>query len=231
MQPVNQDSAQSFIDRFIGVLKLDAFTFQSIKGDAAASGQAWIIVLLTGLISGIGSARGLAQLTIQIQQTLDQARQTDPELAAQIESLQLQPFDTTAGRATMIISSVIGAIIAWWLFAALVRWAGRQFFGADPNAASPGELRRLTGWAYAPGLLQILAPIPVVGQIIAFFAAIWVLVATVHAVRSGMNLTTGKAIGASIVAWILPAIIVGLLACVCLAIVAATGGVTPTAAP
>jgi len=231
MQPVNQDSTQSFIDRFLGVLKLDPFTFQSIRRDAAASGQAWIIVLLAGLISGIGSARSLAELTIQVQQALDEARQTDPELAAQIESLQLQPFDTTAGRAVMVVSSVIGVIIAWWLFAALVRWAGRQFFGADPNAISPEEMRRLTGWAYAPALLQVLTPVPVIGPIVAFFAAIWFLVTTVHAVRSGMNLTTGKAIGASIVAWIAPAIVIGLLMCVCLAIVAATGGVTPAPAP
>lgn len=229
MQPVNQEGAQSFIDRFLGVLKLDPFTFQSIKQDAAANGQAWIIVLLAGLVSGIASARQLAQFSIQIQQSLDQARQTDPELAAQIDALQLQPFDTAAGRTSMIVSSVIGAIIAWWLFSALVRWAGRQFFGADPNAVSAEEMRRLTGWAYAPGLLQILAPIPVLGPIVAFVAAIWVLVAMIHAVRNGLNLTTGKAVGASIVAWILPGVIIGLLICVCVAIVAATGGITTTA--
>ncbi|MFM9105393.1 MAG: Yip1 family protein [Chloroflexota bacterium] len=228
MQPVNQQDSQSIIDRFIGVIKLDPFTFQSIKRDPAATSQAWIIVLLAGLISGIATARQLAQISIDFQQSLDQASRENPDLAAQISTMQLQSLDTSGGRLATIVFSVLGLIIAWWLFAALARWAGRQFFGADPDATSAEEMRRLTGWAYAPSLLQILAPVPVIGPIIAFFAGIWTLVVTVYAVRNGLNLTTGKSIGASIVAWILPGILIGLLVCGCVGIVAATGGITPT---
>lgn len=228
MQPVNQGEAQSFLDRLLGVLKLDAFTWNGIKLDPAANGQAWLIVLLTGLISGIGSARNIADATLQFQTAIDEAAKSDPELAAQLQTVALQSFDSPGGRISMIVSAIIGAVIAWLLFAALSRWAARQFFGADPNAASNEQMRRLTGWAYAPALLNILAPIPLLGTIATIAAAIWVLVSQVQAVKHGMNLTTGKAIGASIVAWIVPALVLILLVCACIGIVAATGGVTQT---
>ena len=228
MQPVQPNTQQSFMDRFLGVLKLDPFTWQGIKIDPGALNQAWLIVIGTGLISGLSAARQLAVTATQIQTLIDQTAQTDPEVASQLDTIDFSGLDSGGGRISLIIFSIIGSIIGWLLFAALAKWAARQFFGADPNAATQDEMRRLTGWAYAPGLLNVLAPIPVIGGIISIVAGIWVLVNQVQSVKTGMNLTTGKSIGASIVALILPGIIIALLVCACLAIVAATGGVTST---
>jgi hypothetical protein len=226
MQPVTPQAGASFLDRFVGVLKLDPATWQGIKQDAAANQQALLIVLGAGLISGLTAARGLALSVQEFQTQLEQTAIEDPELAAELGQLDVSMFDSGGARVSMVIFSIIGSLIAWYIFAALSRWAAGQFFGADPNAATSGQMRRLTGWAYAPALLNILAPIPVVGGIVSIVAVIWVLVNQVHAIKTGMNLTTGKSVGAMIVANIMPAIIIGLLICACLAVVAMVGGVT-----
>jgi hypothetical protein len=231
MQPATQSGEQSFLDRFIGVMKLDAFTWNSIKRDAAATRQAWVVVLLAGLISGIGSAQQLADLVVIWQSQLNELAQTDPELAAQMEQIDPTQFNTAGSRVSIILFTIIGTIISWYLFTALARWAARQFFGADPNAATTAELRRLTGWAHAPGLLTVLAPIPGIGLLVSIAVAIWAIVTMVSAVKNGMNLSTGKSIGATIVAAILPGLALVLLICVCVGIAGALGGVTTATAP
>jgi hypothetical protein len=43
------------LDRILGVFKLDVGTFESIEHDESATGQAFIVVLLAALLSGVGS--------------------------------------------------------------------------------------------------------------------------------------------------------------------------------
>ncbi len=43
------------LDRIVGVFKLDVATFESIEHDESATGQAGMIVLAVGVLSGLGS--------------------------------------------------------------------------------------------------------------------------------------------------------------------------------
>ena len=47
-----------FMERIIGVFKLDVATFEAIEADQSATSQAAIVVLVIALISGLGSALG-----------------------------------------------------------------------------------------------------------------------------------------------------------------------------
>ena len=47
-----------FMDRIIGVFKLDVATFEAIEADESATSQAAIVVLVIAIISGLGSALG-----------------------------------------------------------------------------------------------------------------------------------------------------------------------------
>ena len=47
-----------FMDRIIGVFKLDAAKFEEIEADKSATSQAAIVVLVIALISGLGSGLG-----------------------------------------------------------------------------------------------------------------------------------------------------------------------------
>lgn len=228
---------QSFLDRLVGVIKLDRPTYEGIKRDAAATGQAWIIVLLAGLLSGIANAKQLALSLSELQRTFTGGALVDPETGEPVvdpttgQPLQLPDLsglDTSAGRLATIVLSIVSAIIGWYLFAALARWAGRQFFGADADAVSNEEMRRLTGWAYAPALLSVVGIVPVLGPIVALVAAAWAIITQVTAVKTGLNLSTGKAVGTSIVAWIVPGIVFALVLCICLLLAGTLGGVSTT---
>lgn len=206
---------QSFLDRFVGVLRLDQGVFAGIKRDGeAANGQALAIVLLTGLLSGIGTSASIAQL----------ARQpvADPGTAAALDAFA--PFDSGGGRVALIVLSVLLSLVAWYVFAALARWVGRALFGADPAAATPAQMRNLVAWGYAPGLLNVLAILPVVGGLVSLVVAIWGLVTQVVGVRAALAITTGRAVGVVVVTAILIGVIIGCLAVVVtLAVVGVAG--------
>jgi hypothetical protein len=201
---------QTFLDRFVGVLRLDQGTFAGIKrDDEAANGQAVAIVALTGLLSGIGTSAAIAQVARQ-------PLPSDPTTAAVMNSYAA--FDTTGGRIAVVVLSVAISLVAWVAFAALARWLGRTLFGADPDAATPAQMRNLVAWGYAPGLLNVLAILPLVGGLISLVVAFWGLVTQVIGVRTALDLSTGRAVGLVIVT----AILLGfLIACPVLFIVVA----------
>ncbi len=190
---------QSFLDRFAGVLRLDQGTFAGIKqDDEAANGQAVVIVALTGLLSGIGTSASIAQIARQ-------PPPADPATAAVLNSYAA--FDTTGGRVAVVVLSVVLSLVAWVAFAALARWLGRTAFGADPNAATPAQMRNLVAWGYAPGLLNVLAILPVIGGLISLVVAIWGLITQVIGVRTALGVSTGRSVGLVF----LTAILLGIL--------------------
>lgn len=204
---------QTFLDRFAGVLRLDRGTFAGIKqDDEAANGQAVAIVALTGLLSGIGTSASIAQIARQ-------PLPSDPATAAVVSSYAA--FDTTGGRIAVVVLSVVLSLVAWVAFAALARWLGRTLFGANPDAATPAQMRNLVAWGYAPGLLNVLAILPVVGGLISILVAIWGLVTQVIGVRTALDISTGR----SVVLVFVTAILLGLLiACPLLFIILAVVG-------
>lgn len=53
--------------------------------------------------------------------------------------------------------------------------------------------------------------IPLLGWLIAVAVGIWVLVATIIAIRQSMELTTGRAIGTAVIAWLIYIIVNALI--------------------
>lgn len=92
----------------------------------------------------------------------------------------------------VVVIGTITAMLGWLVWAGLTYWVGVRLMG---GTADYGEMVRVTGFAQSPRLLGI---IPGLGWI----GAIWALVATIVAVREGLDVSTGQAILASIIGWI-----------------------------
>jgi hypothetical protein len=104
---------------------------------------------------------------------------------------------------------IVGALLSWVIWSFLTYFIGTRVFG---GTATPGQLLRTLGFASAPGALNILAFVPVLGPLIGFIAGIWSLVAGVVAVRQALDFDTTKAVLTSVIAWViavLPFIILG----------------------
>ena len=92
------------------------------------------------------------------------------------------------------IGTIIGGIIGWVIWAAITYFIGTRVFR---GTADYGEMLRVLGFASAPRALGVI-PFFLFG----FVGAVWALIASIVAIREGLDFSTGKAIGTAIVGWI-----------------------------
>ncbi|HEY3057996.1 MAG TPA: Yip1 family protein [Chloroflexota bacterium] len=114
-----------------------------------------------------------------------------------------------------LIGGIISALIGWAVWSFVIYFVGTRFFG---GTATYGELLRTLGYAESPGVLSILAFIPVLGPIVGAVAGIWVLVASFIATRQALDISNGKTVGTIIVAIIALIIVLALISIVLAAI-------------
>ncbi|MBC7789521.1 MAG: YIP1 family protein [Anaerolineae bacterium] len=113
------------------------------------------------------------------------------------------------GGASGAIAGVLGAFFSWMIWAGVTFVVGEKMFG---GTATWGELLRTLGFAQAPGVLYLLGIIPVLGTMVQFAVAIWIMVAGVIAIRQALDFTTGKAVITAIVAFLVVLVVSGIMA-------------------
>lgn len=108
----------------------------------------------------------------------------------------------TAGVGGIILGLVAG-IVAWALWAALIYWIGTKLLPEPGTRADWGELARTLGFASTPGVLRVLGVIPMLGELVFVVTGIWMLVATVVAVRQALDYESlPRAVGVCFIGWL-----------------------------
>ena len=97
------------------------------------------------------------------------------------------------------IGALIGALLGWAVWAGITYLIGKTVFN---GTATWGELLRTLGFAQTPALLNVLGIIPVLGGLVKFVVAIWVLIAGIIAIRQALDISTGKAVVVAILGWL-----------------------------
>lgn len=97
------------------------------------------------------------------------------------------------GRFAGFISLLIVGFLGWFVWAGITLWVGTRFFG---GTADMGEMLRVLGFARSP---MVLAVIPFVGL---FVGSVWSLVASVVAIRQGLDFKTSDALLTALVGWL-----------------------------
>jgi hypothetical protein len=80
------------------------------------------------------------------------------------------------------------------------------------GTATWGELLRTLGFAQAPGVLMVVAIIPVLGQLARFGIWLWMLGTGIVAIRQALDVDTGKAVMTALVGWLAMVLVSWLLA-------------------
>jgi hypothetical protein len=109
-----------------------------------------------------------------------------------------------------IIGGIIAAVLGWLVWSGVTYLIGDKLLG---GTATWGELLRTLGFAQSPGVLAALGIIPLLGGLIKFAVAIWILIAGIIAIRQALDFGTGKAILTAVLGWLaiaIPAAILGL---------------------
>ena len=194
---------ESFWERLTGVVTLKRPTYEAIQRDPEATSQAWWIVVLLGLANGI--AWILTPIITEFPgMTAEMARDAAAVVAA-------FTFETTESQIAALAAGILGTTLSWYLSSWLLRVIGNRVAGKEGRQITTEEMRRLVAWGYSPTLASFLAPIPVIGPLLATLGAFWAFVTGVMAVRSAFGVGVWKAIGIEIAAFLLLAVLVAVV--------------------
>ena len=96
-------------------------------------------------------------------------------------------------------------MIGWWIvWAMLITAIGTRLLPEPQTRSNPSELLRSIGFAAAPGTLFALAAIPVAAAYVFVVVSLWMIAATVIAVRQALDYTTTwRAVAVCVIAWLL----------------------------
>jgi hypothetical protein len=153
-------------------------------------------------------------------QRILRAIKLDPDLYEEVEgdhSANGQAFLTVvlaslaAGIGGQLSGSLTGlalhtavTLVGWFLWAFLSYFIGTRILPQRQTRADMGELLRCTGFSAAPGLIQVLGILPLVGSFARLVAWVWMLMAFVVAVRQALDYTgTGRALAVCLIGWII----------------------------
>jgi len=139
------------------------------------------------------------------------AARLDPRLYAEVEA-----DETSIGQAASIVllaafagginypgapflilfGGLLAALVGWFLFAYVIYLIGAKLLPEPQTKANFGALLRAMGFANAPGVVKLLGIVPELRALVFFVAMVWVLVATVTAVRHALSYASSwRAIG------------------------------------
>ena len=117
---------------------------------------------------------------------------------------------STTGLKGLIIGTIV-ALLGWFIWAFLTYFIGTRLLPEPQTKADYGELLRTIGFSSSPGVLRVLAIIPMLGVILNFVIGIWMLVAMVIAVRQALDYkSTWRAVGVCLIGWIVQIVIFAL---------------------
>ncbi len=129
----------------------------------------------------------------------------------------------SSGGISGIFWGTIAALVGWFIWAFLTYFIGTRILPEPQTRADVGELLRTTGFSSSPGVLRVFGVVPLLGGLVFFVTAIWMLVAMVIAVRQALDYkSTGRAVGVCVLGWIVQIAVILLLAGI-------TGGLRPPA--
>jgi hypothetical protein len=86
-----------------------------------------------------------------------------------------------------LLGSIVAALVAWLIAALVLFFIGTRVLPGKNTSADVGQLLRTVGFAQAPGIFGILGVLPLLGGLIGLLVFLWVLAATVIAVRQALD--------------------------------------------
>ena len=119
------------------------------------------------------------------------------------------------GGITGLLGGTIAALIGWAVWAGITFLIGTKLLPEPQTRSDVGELLRTIGFAQSPGILRVLTFIPLLGWVISIVIFVWMLAATVVAVRQALDYqSTGRAVGVCLIGFVAYVVINFMLAAV-----------------
>lgn len=102
-----------------------------------------------------------------------------------------------------IAFGIIAGLLSWAVWAFITYMVGTKLLKTGDTESSWGEMARVTGFAQSPGILFLIAVVPVVGTWILPVVSLWQLAAMVVGIRQALDYTsTFRAIGVVLIGFV-----------------------------
>jgi len=163
---------RKLLNRMMRASRLDSGFFEEMETEEDALAHAIMAALIVGAATGIGM--GLAALV--------------------------------GGAGALwflwgLLSGFMASLAGWYAWVLITFFCGTTFL-RGPEKASLGELTRTLGLANSPGILRILAFVPMFGWLMLALSGIWTLASGVIAVKQTLEFDTGRAAATCILGWL-----------------------------
>ncbi len=97
----------------------------------------------------------------------------------------------------------LAALLSWYVWAYLTYWIGTRVLPEPQTRADVGQMLRVLGFASAPGVLRAAGILPPLRGLAFAVAAVWMLAATVVAVRQALDYTSSwRALAVVALGWL-----------------------------
>lgn len=173
------------IRNMIRAAALDLEFYNRAEHTTGLTRQAFVVVVLANALAAVGSWVGY-------ENTQDMFGADIWESIRGWVGIGDFPMPGEGGIFVMVGVGILLAIIGWVVWAVITWWIGGRIFKGTTDV---GEMLRVLGFAQAP---RVIGVIPFLGPV----AAVWVLVASVVAIREGLDFSTGRAVGTAIGGWL-----------------------------
>ena len=118
----------------------------------------------------------------------------------------------TLGGFSGFFIGTVGALISWFIWAALTYFIGTKILPEPTTRADIGELLRTTGFSSSPGLIRVFGLVPGVTGIVFLVSGVWMLIAMIIAVRQALDYqSTFRAVGVCAISYIIHLVVLLLL--------------------
>ena len=154
---------------------LDRRSYREIAEDSRATGQAFVVVVLVAVSTGIG--------------VLDFESISAGEVLSGLRGLP---------------SGIVLGSVGWVVWATVTYLIGRSALGRGKAAVAWSRVARGVGFAQAPGIIRALGALPNLGLLIPVVAIVWILAAMVLAVSEAFHLESFRRSGLVVLAGFLP---------------------------
>lgn len=114
-----------------------------------------------------------------------------------------------AASLAVFLIGILSALLGWVIWAAVIYAAGTKILRTPGTSTSFKELLRTLGFASAPGIIRVFGIIPGLGFLVFLVSSVWMITATVIAVRQALDYSsTARALLVCIVGWLIQALII-----------------------
>ena len=114
------------------------------------------------------------------------------------------------GISGLILITIFG-LISWAVYAWITYFIGTRLLAGPETSANWGELARTLGFANSPRALLVLGVVPALAGVVGLVVGLWVLWATVVALRAALDFSTARAIGTAILGMIVQVLILSIV--------------------